>query len=65
MTRIALKHLYGTGGTGITWDKAGIFKLNLEKNKKRIFKIVAPSGPRTRYLLITGLKLLPVAPREH
>ena len=38
MTRIALKHLYGTGGTGISSDKTGIFKLNLEKVKKEFSK---------------------------
>ena len=32
------KHLYGTGGTGITSDKAGIFKLNLEKIIKEFSK---------------------------
>ena len=40
-----------------------VLKVELRKSKKRIFKIVALSGPRTRHLLITGLMLLPVAPR--
>ena len=38
MTRIALKDLYGTGGTDISSDKTGIFKLNLEKVKKEFSK---------------------------
>ena len=44
MTRIALKHMYGTGGTGISSDNTGIFKLNLEKVKKEFSKQLPSLG---------------------
>jgi len=38
MTRIALKDLYGTGGTDISSGKTGIFEFELRKSKKEFSK---------------------------